>query len=451
MNAMERHDGGRALLCAVGIAIAATCTALAAGASTDSDPTRDQPAAITAHSASPPPDLDKRTGMEVEAENSLSLSKTQRTEIQRALNRLGHDSGPADGIFGPRTRRAISSWQRQEGVRAIEYGYLTDDRLYRILDCVRLDGADALEWEGFRSGAGIVSEISLASTEWLANNQWTDRPVGGGYRGNLVRAGAEGCQRPVCADYASIVDACRDAASGRVHTILHTGSGQYSEVQIWSIDPATGTPRRDYTEGWVDSYREGKQPMAAADGRCLWKERQADRRAVADAVAALRVGEGDASLAATDVLQVRPLAARDVRRWLLSLEGRATVEGAVYADGADRDAWRVVQIRGDAICDAHGVVLVLDRQNGRWYAIYDIASGCTRSLDYPFRGMRVSDGRLAVSACIECSDSDVYAKFSIDLETWRVRGLGPDGLPEWDLDPEENPRIDDVERDVLGD
>lgn len=41
--------------------------------------------------------------------------RADRMEIQRRLNALGFDAGPPDGIFGPRTRRAIAEFQRSIG------------------------------------------------------------------------------------------------------------------------------------------------------------------------------------------------------------------------------------------------------------------------------------------------------------------------------------------------
>jgi hypothetical protein len=36
--------------------------------------------------------------------------------IQRSLTALGHSPGPVDGIIGPRTRAAIKSYQRSQGL-----------------------------------------------------------------------------------------------------------------------------------------------------------------------------------------------------------------------------------------------------------------------------------------------------------------------------------------------
>jgi N-acetyl-anhydromuramyl-L-alanine amidase AmpD len=42
----------------------------------------------------------------------------QVVQLQSALGLLGHDPGPADGIFGPRTAAAVLSFQRSAGILA---------------------------------------------------------------------------------------------------------------------------------------------------------------------------------------------------------------------------------------------------------------------------------------------------------------------------------------------
>ena len=54
------------------------------------------------------------------------LAREDRVLIQQALNALGFDAGPADGIFGPRTRSAIFEWQSASGHAAT--GYVTREQ-----------------------------------------------------------------------------------------------------------------------------------------------------------------------------------------------------------------------------------------------------------------------------------------------------------------------------------
>ncbi len=55
-------------------------------------------------------------------EDALGLSRHSRADIQLRLKLLGFDPQGIDGIFGPRTRAAISGWQRAQG--HVPTGYL---------------------------------------------------------------------------------------------------------------------------------------------------------------------------------------------------------------------------------------------------------------------------------------------------------------------------------------
>jgi peptidoglycan hydrolase-like protein with peptidoglycan-binding domain len=46
----------------------------------------------------------------------VAQASTRVLDIQRALNRLGYDAGPADGRMGARTRGAIEAYQRDQGL-----------------------------------------------------------------------------------------------------------------------------------------------------------------------------------------------------------------------------------------------------------------------------------------------------------------------------------------------
>jgi len=63
-------------------------------------------------------------------EGLLSLTASERRDVQRQLTALGYSTGGVDGAFGVKTRRALASWQRDEGVRAS--GYLTADQVRKL-------------------------------------------------------------------------------------------------------------------------------------------------------------------------------------------------------------------------------------------------------------------------------------------------------------------------------
>ena len=54
-------------------------------------------------------------------EEELGLDQTARRQIQEGLEAAGFDPGVADGVFGPRTRAAIRSWQSSRGGRTTGY------------------------------------------------------------------------------------------------------------------------------------------------------------------------------------------------------------------------------------------------------------------------------------------------------------------------------------------
>ena len=79
------------------------------------------PAAGTLVSATPPA-ADIQSDPEA-VESSLDLGLADRRSIQAGLASLGFDAGPADGLFGGRTRAALEAWQAAKGEAST--GWLT--------------------------------------------------------------------------------------------------------------------------------------------------------------------------------------------------------------------------------------------------------------------------------------------------------------------------------------
>ena len=71
---------------------------------------------------------DQRAEVQTEAVEvrDESLSREQRVNVQQGLAVLGFAPGPADGLFGPKTRAAIWDWQDAKGLDAT--GYLTREQ-----------------------------------------------------------------------------------------------------------------------------------------------------------------------------------------------------------------------------------------------------------------------------------------------------------------------------------
>ena len=66
-------------------------------------------------------------GDDLVEERLLSLTYTERREVQSRLTLLGYSTWGVDGVFGRTTRRALAAWQRDEGLRAS--GYFTADQV----------------------------------------------------------------------------------------------------------------------------------------------------------------------------------------------------------------------------------------------------------------------------------------------------------------------------------
>jgi peptidoglycan hydrolase-like protein with peptidoglycan-binding domain len=79
-----------------------------------------------------PPVVNPPTGnlTAAQTEAALRLTRTQRSMIQRQLTAIGYDAGVADGLWGSRTRAAISAWQRAN--RGTQTGYVTQAQVKMI-------------------------------------------------------------------------------------------------------------------------------------------------------------------------------------------------------------------------------------------------------------------------------------------------------------------------------
>ena len=68
-------------------------------------------------------------------EAALGLDRATRRQLQLGLQAAGFDPGLADGLFGPRTRAAIRSWQASRDAPAS--GYLNRTEVEALLGGVR--------------------------------------------------------------------------------------------------------------------------------------------------------------------------------------------------------------------------------------------------------------------------------------------------------------------------
>ena len=76
-----------------------------------------------------------------ELEKALGLTRAIRVLVQRGLTALEYDVGPADGLFGKRTRTAVGAYQKAKGF--VETGYLSSEQA-EALAAVGEEAAQAL-------------------------------------------------------------------------------------------------------------------------------------------------------------------------------------------------------------------------------------------------------------------------------------------------------------------
>ena len=74
-----------------------------------------------------------------------ALTRKQRVQIQQGLAALGFNVGPADGMFGPRTRSAIWEWQSAKGLDTT--GYLTAEEAAALAALGEETGKETAEYE----------------------------------------------------------------------------------------------------------------------------------------------------------------------------------------------------------------------------------------------------------------------------------------------------------------
>ena len=133
------------------------------------------------------------------------LTREQRMRVQQGLAALEFDAGPADGMFGPRTRSAIGEWQQAKGLEAT--GYLSREE------------AEVL------AAAGAESRDQPASRE-------TAEPAGS--RNQVLYFAAAG---PKCAELGSnlgVGDGCWEEIPSQPGCFVWTTNYLRSRIEDWT-------------------------------------------------------------------------------------------------------------------------------------------------------------------------------------------------------------------------
>ena len=211
----------------------------------------------------------RRQQTEQPAARDAELSRKQRAGVQSGLAALGFDAGPADGMFGPRTRTAIREWQEAKGFEAT--GFLTRDQ------------ADALAGSVGRPSARPVAQRTEKSTiptltaAQLKPKCWELTEI---YRGDNHAAcwqqveGRPGCH--VWNEHYHSDQAIRWAgacpggvADGRGTYSVSANSKHSALTSVGSF--SNGKPQGRWVERWNDgTVVEGVYSNGQRHGRWLW-------------------------------------------------------------------------------------------------------------------------------------------------------------------------------------
>ena len=129
-----------------------------------------------------------------------ALTREERRRVQAALAGRGTDPGPADGVFGPRTRAAMRAWQSSKGYAAT--GELTEGQVRELLGAQPRTVEVETEQEQTAPGGGGNLWGSIAFSQ----------ESGGGYAWAIVwnSAGHEAATRQA-------LEVCRREGGGSCH------------------------------------------------------------------------------------------------------------------------------------------------------------------------------------------------------------------------------------------
>ena len=189
---------------------------------------------------------------------TISLDADQRRRVQEALAALGFDPGPADGKFGPRTRRAIGGWQQANGHAAT--GELTNGQVEALL-------ANAAPLERFGPNWSIVENQpcqvwNYGAAETLEPFTWSGACVDGkaSGEGRLTLSG-------IGASFQG------EMADGKPHgrgTLTETNGAGYEggwRHGMWhGYGTSTWADGTRYEGEWRDGVEHGHGTLTETDG-----------------------------------------------------------------------------------------------------------------------------------------------------------------------------------------
>lgn len=194
-------------------------------------------------------------------EDAMELNRAARRAIQGNLQTLGFDPGPADGLFGTRTREAIAAWQRD--VRKPVSGYLTRQQVRDLSEA-----ANRVRPGGGQPSGSLASDLSF----WMQSGASSGQVEGlrrylhrypNGHFSNQARTQLQAHENRVSEDERELWQLARRLDTRRAYQLYleEYPRGHYaanSRARLQDLDrPAPGASvQPDHLVAWSEAYQE---------------------------------------------------------------------------------------------------------------------------------------------------------------------------------------------------
>ena len=133
--------------------------------------------------------------------------------------------------------------------------------------------------------AGGCYDIDSSTLQWQPLSKWQAKfhpwlylsESVEGRPGYFIRSEGGRCLGRIDHHFARIAHVCRHPVSDRAHILIYARTGDSPHyIEIWSVDPVSDNPVRDYFEVWENLalMLARMEEMVAADDSCLWQETQ---------------------------------------------------------------------------------------------------------------------------------------------------------------------------------
>lgn len=113
--------------------------------------------------------------------SGTSTASSQTRQLQQALNAQGYDVGPADGLYGPRTREAVMDWQRRNNMTPTG---TPDRQMLSSLGVAAGGTAQAERDRAYMGGGNVGTGTGTATQGSMGGGARTQTGPGAGGLGN---------------------------------------------------------------------------------------------------------------------------------------------------------------------------------------------------------------------------------------------------------------------------